>query len=74
MPTTERTTNPIPLRVARERAKLSQVALAARAGCAPSTVSIIERGSRLTRRMAKRFAAVLGCDVADIFRDDENER
>jgi hypothetical protein len=39
-----------------------------------STVSIIERGSRLTRRMAKRFAAVLGCDVADIYFDYEDER
>jgi transcriptional regulator with XRE-family HTH domain len=48
-----------PLRRERTRAGLSQVALAARAGCALSTVSLAERGGRLSRSMAKRLATAL---------------
>lgn len=69
-------TNTSPLRTARERAGLSQVALAARAGCAPSTVSLVERGARLSRRMARRFSDVLGVPLDDLrpVRLDEDER
>lgn len=37
------------------------MALAARAGCSLNTVSLAERGGFLTEKMARRFAAVLGC-------------
>ncbi len=47
------------LRRERLRAGLSQVALATRAGCALSTVSLAERGGRISRSMAERFAAAL---------------
>ena len=54
------TTNPTnPLRRERLRRGLSQVALAARAGCSVNTVSLAERGGFLTEHMAQRFAAVL---------------
>lgn len=49
------------LRTLRERAGLSQVALAARAGCNHSTVSRYEYGDRLpTPAMTGRLADALG--------------
>jgi len=55
-----------PLRRERVRVGLSQVALAAKAGCSIGTVSLAERGGFLTQEMARRFAAVLGCDPGEL--------
>ncbi len=51
---------PTPLRRERQRAGLSQLALAVRARCSLSTISLAERGMPLSPRIAERIAAALG--------------
>jgi transcriptional regulator with XRE-family HTH domain len=48
-----------PLRLERQRRGLSQVALAALAGCHPSAVSLAERGGFITPTLAAKLAAAL---------------
>ncbi len=67
--------SPSPLKLAREKARLTQVALAKRLGVHPASVSLAERGA-LSRRMARRCAEVLGVDVEELLpaREGEEER
>jgi transcriptional regulator with XRE-family HTH domain len=49
-----------PIRDARERAELSQYDLARKANVHPSTVSVAERGCRVSDETLARIAAALG--------------
>ena len=55
-----------PLRRERLRAGLSQVALAVRAGCSLSTVSLAERGGVLSADMAAQLASALSISPSDL--------
>jgi transcriptional regulator with XRE-family HTH domain len=57
---------PTPLRAAREKARLTQLQLAARAGCSIQTISIAERTGHLTEPSAAKIAAVLGVQPEDL--------
>jgi transcriptional regulator with XRE-family HTH domain len=59
-------TTETPLRRIRLRREVSQRALAAAADCAISTIWIAERSGYVSERMARRFAAALGCSVDDL--------
>jgi transcriptional regulator with XRE-family HTH domain len=54
------------LRSARARCRLTQLELAAAAGCCITSVSIAERGGPLTEATAAKLAAVLGVDPAEL--------
>ncbi len=54
-----------PLALARRRAGLTQVQLAAKVGCCPNTIALAERGA-LSQAMARRCAAALGVPVESI--------
>ena len=57
---------------AREKKKMIQLELAARSKLNHGTVSKIERGWMCpTKETAERIAAVLGCEVSDLFGDQE---
>jgi transcriptional regulator with XRE-family HTH domain len=76
MNTPRRSAPDTPLRRARKRAGLTQLQLsvAAGRGCL-TTVSLAERGGKLSDEMAERFAAVLGCRPDDLkIGDEEKER
>lgn len=62
-----------PVRVARKRLGLSQLALATRAGLCLNTVSLAERSGRMTPQVAERLAAALNIDVAALTCDQEPE-
>ncbi len=64
------TTPPSPLKLARENAGLTQVALAKRVGVHPATLSLAERGA-LSRQMARRCAEVLGVAVEELLPSDD---
>lgn len=57
--------------MARLRAGLTQVQLAARVGCHPMTIGTAERGA-LSRQLAQRCAEVLGVGVEELL--DEARR
>lgn len=59
-------THPTPLRAARERARLTQLQLAARAGCSIQTISLAERSGYLTPAAAAKLAAALGVEVSEL--------
>ncbi len=61
----ESNTAPSPLKLAREKARLTQVVLAQRLGVHPASISLAERGA-LSRQMARRCAEVLGVEVEDL--------
>ena len=48
-----------PLRRERTRCGLTQLELAVRAGCSLNSVSLAERGGRLSAQLAERFASAL---------------
>ncbi len=60
-----RQTPPSPLKVARERACLTQVGLAKLLGVHPASISLAERGA-LSANMARRCAAALGVPAEDL--------
>lgn len=61
-----RTANaPSPLKLAREKARLTQVGLAKILGVHPASISLAERGA-LSRQMARRCAEALGVPVEEI--------
>ncbi len=55
-----------PLRVARERAGLTQMALAVRANCSIQTISLAERSGYLTPAAAQKLAPVLRVEPAEL--------
>lgn len=57
---------PTPLRAARERAGLTQAALAARAGLTLGTVSLVDRSGYVTPSTAAKLAAALGIDPREL--------
>jgi transcriptional regulator with XRE-family HTH domain len=67
------TSNPVGdrLRLLREQACLSQVSLAALAGCSVSSVSLAERGGFLSHEIAERIASALGCSVDTLVGRDQ---
>ena len=54
------------LRKVRHEAGLSQVQLAERLYSNQGHISLIERGSNVSRAMARRIADALGCEVEDL--------
>lgn len=59
--------NPHPLAAARHRLGLSQIAIAARAGCHPSYLAAVEQGRRPSDALAAKLAAAVGAPVEAIW-------
>ncbi len=55
-----------PLRIARDRAHLTQLQLAAQAGCSIQTISIAERTGHLTLASAEKLAKALGITPTEL--------
>lgn len=62
----EQPKKPHPLKVLREARGLTQADLARAIGRHPATISIAERSGFVSRDMARRAAAALGCEPADL--------
>lgn len=54
------------LRARREAAGLSREKLAFQVGCSGSTIQQVEGGWRCSAGMARRIAAVLGCEAREL--------
>lgn len=63
---TTKTMRENPVRSARQAAGLTQAQLAVKANVSPSTVSLAERAGLLTRPIAEKLAAVLGCTPEEL--------
>lgn len=57
---------PNAVRDARERAGVTQLELALRSGISVGTISVAERGGRLSARAAGKLASVLGVGASDL--------
>jgi transcriptional regulator with XRE-family HTH domain len=62
----EETTKPHPLKALRVKRGLTQADLARAIGRHPATISIAERSGFVSRDMARRAAAVLGCKPEEL--------
>jgi DNA-binding XRE family transcriptional regulator len=62
------------LKACRERAGLTQMALAIAAGLQPGLVCRYEKGMRPNQMNARRLAKALNCDVRTVFPDYEKMR
>lgn len=67
------TETPTPLKARRVARGLTQAELARAVGRHPATISIAERSGFVSREMARRCAAVLGCTPEDL-RPEDGER
>jgi transcriptional regulator with XRE-family HTH domain len=62
--TPQQTENPV--RTARRRAGLSQFQLAVKAGLHPATISLLERGTRVSEQTATKVAEALGLQPEEL--------
>ena len=60
------------IKVLRQRAKLSQEALAAAVGVSRQAVISWEQGAWPSAELVPRIAAALGCGIGDLYEDEEN--